>query len=325
MEVDVANSQDEEGGGPAGARTRMRRARKWAVDVQPATVRPTSCNLCGIPFATDQVRLCTWGERTTSRWKCLGCLAGLVPARAELAPVGRATPEHAAAARENLNQARAHEAAAGPQGDNASPDEDAGEAQRQWEALELPGRGWWARLSLQEALRLGVSSFVQVPDRLRGAVVTARQRTLETYFTALDGGSPATEECKAVLLFDFLLLSKGRGQASCAELLEERLAWWSGGQWATLWASAAEQTPPPAATTPTANKKRCAARVHTLASAGEEGRALSAATSAQLAPRTQQILAKVRACFPENPPEAAAPQTPRRPSLELLAEVEEEA
>ena len=51
---------------------------------------------------------------------------------------------------------------------------------------------------------------MQVPDRFRGAVETARAKALEVLTAAWDSG-PAEPEWKLLLLFDQLLLARGRG------------------------------------------------------------------------------------------------------------------
>ena len=114
------------------------------------------------------------------------------------------------------------------------------------------------------------------------------------------------------LLIDLLLLSRGSGARTCAEQLEERLAWFWGGQWAALWASASGGRRSPKSTG-TPNVKQTVARVHTLAAAGEEGRALAAASSSKPSPKTLETLSQVRTCFPTSTstgdrPPAVAPQ-----------------
>ena len=195
-----------------------------------------------------------------------------------------------------------------------------------WAGLQLPNRTWWSRLSLMDALQVGTTTFVQVPDRLRGAVITARQGTLRTLFAALERGEPAVEELKAAILFDFCLLAKGRSQVACASLLEERLEWWRGGQWSTMWASLQEggrASPPPLAK---GTSKRKAARVHTLASAGEEGRALAAAAAGHLAERTTETYTKLCACFPQSGSSSgvAGSAVARDISQERVSELEDE-
>jgi hypothetical protein len=175
----------------------------------------------------------------------------------------------------------------------AAAAEDTNAAQQAREDNRLPDKAWWDSVSWPAALRLGSTTYVQVPDRFRDAVVTARRKALQVLAAATERGDAATAEWKLTLLFDSLLLHSSETDATCAELLEERLAWWWGGQWSTLWASAAAGRLTPKTLPRTASDKQKAAsdkqkaaRVHTLASAGELGRALGAVSSARLAPRT---------------------------------------
>ena len=94
-----------------------------------------------------------------------------------------------------------------------------------------------------------------------------------------------------------------------------------GGQWKALWASARQcRAIPPSHNVQTSDKKR-AARVQTLGASGEEARALAAATSARIAPRTQATLDKVKDCFATAPSAAAAAAaTSRTPPSEQLLE-----
>ena len=156
---------------------------------------------------------------------------------------------------------------------------------------------------------------MQIPDRFRGAVLQAKRKTLEVLREARRNGD-ASEEWKAFLTLDLLLLSNSREASTCAESLEERLAWFWGGQWTALWTSVRHGKKLPTAAAKQTDKQK-AARVHTLAAAGEEGRALRAVTGTKLAPRTLETLGKVRACFP---PASAGLQTApgTAPSPELF-------
>ena len=294
-----------------------RRALRWAVDVQPASSRPASCKLCGVPFATNDVRLSSWGSRSCSKWCCVACLAGAIPEAAEFEPHGKGTQEHVDAVRQVLQQCRRAEQQVG---EPHAPEPPEATNRQQWDAKVLPNKEWWARLSLVDASRLGIGTFVQIPDRFRGAFVDARRKVLEVLAEARQRGD-ACEEWKCFLVFELLLLSRSRNEGTCAELLEERLAWIWGGQWGALWASAKQcRSSPPG--TKRASDKQIAARVQTLGASGEEGRALVAANAGRLAPRTQVALDKIRRCFPED--EAAGVMPPSAvfsPSQGLLDEV----
>ena len=77
---------------------------------------------------------------------------------------------------------------------------------------------------------------MQVPDRHRGAMLEVRQKSLEVLMAARRAGD-STAEWKCFLLTDLLLLYKVEGAGTCAEQLEERLAWFWGGQWTAMWAA----------------------------------------------------------------------------------------
>ena len=206
------------------------------------------------------------------------------------------------------------------------PKEDEQTAQNAWDDNRLPGAEWWSRLGWQTALQNTPSTDVQEPDRLRGAVSTVRGKMLEVLEQAKTTG-PAEAEWKALLFLDCFLLGRSRSATTCAESLEERLAWWWGGQWDALWASVAAQSAPPLAPRGEQADRQRARRVHSLAAAGEEGRALRAVTSERPAPRTPETNQKLKALFPESgrtsttANNAAGPGTP---TPELRENVEEE-
>ena len=138
----------------------------------------------------------------------------------------------------------------------------------------------------------------------------------------------------AFLLLELFLLGHPRGEGTAAELLEERLALFWGGQWSTLWAFARSCRQPPPSSERQCSDKQRAARVQTLGANGEESRALAAATSQKLAPRTQETLRKTRECFPHgnvgssmnatdssNSSSNSNNNLPGPPSAELLDEV----
>ena len=96
-------------------------------------------------------------------------------------------------------------------------------ARKAWDDDSLPNRSWWDGFSFERAPKLGSNTFVQVPDRFRGAFVAARRKTLEMLFARTARGEDATSEWKLTLHFDTLLLAS-TGDGRCAELFEERLA-----------------------------------------------------------------------------------------------------
>lgn len=166
---------------------------------------------------------------------------------------------------------------------------------------------------------------MQIPDRLLGAVCNARGKSLEVLEEAKARGD-SEEEWKAFLLLNSLLLGHIRSDTTCSESLEERLALWWGGQWNALWALVAAVRPPTQQPRGAQDDRQRARRVHTLAAAREEGRALAAATSSRPAPRTVETLKKVKDLFPESASGTAVvdlgPASP--PSEELREKVEEE-
>jgi len=168
----------------------------------------------------------------------------------------------------------------------------------------------------------GATTYVQIPDRLRGAVLQARRKSLEILRCARERGE-AKEEWKLFLVLDLLLLSTSSEGATCAELLEERLAWFWGAQWDALWTSVRHGRKIQVAAARNGDKQR-AARVHTLAAAGEEGRALQATASSKLAPRTPETLTKVKECFPSAAQPAPASESLPHPPHEILESVQAE-
>ena len=220
-------------------------------------------------------------------------MCGALPPSATFQPCGDGTTEDATAARAattaNQNEVPPQEqVGAAPAANNTTHEA--------WDQDRLPNRAWWEQLSWDAALRLGSTTFVQTPDRFRGAVLDARDKLLDVLATARQQGE-AAPEWKAVLLLDVLLYSN-TGQTSCAELLEERLAWFLGAQWDTLWAAVTTASTLSKGPRRAQTDKQQAARVHTLAAAGEEGRALAATGSKRLAPRIKETLRKTKACFP---------------------------
>ena len=210
-------------------------------------------------------------------------------------PYGRGTEEHAEAAKELVKAPQP----TGPDMILSSllvPLSDGLERQ-QWDRNGLPNKAWWSALQWGDILSSGATTYVQVPERYRGAVLAARQKTLEVLSHAKELG-PAHEEWKLFLTLDLLLLSRTDSGSTCAGVLEERLAWFWGSQWGALWhslrAGRGHATKGHTATT----LKQKVQRVHTLAASGEVGRALTACTSGRMASRTPQTIAQVRECFP---------------------------
>ena len=302
MAMDVDN--DGSASGSNGARARRApggRATHWAVSLQPDTTRPAACKRCGEIFEPDELRVCTWGEREQSRWIHPACLGEGRQVVQQVTPMGRATQQHAAtvlagmAMDTDVLMAEAVE---------SSPDEEAAKAQ--WAENRLPSAAWWARLGWQSVLRQGLDTFVQIPERLQGAVSNARGKTLEVLEAARVRGD-SENEWKAVLSFDLLLLGRGRNTNTCAESLEERLAWWWGGQWEALWASGPQrlqrrrhqrhlQVDLQTVSGPDAFR-------HSAQQGKKVGRLLLlrySATSSRPAPRTEETLRKVKQLFPQS-------------------------
>ena len=310
-----------------GVSSRNIRARRdithWALDLQPFTMRPAACRSCGDTFVADELRMCPYAERSNPKWKHPACI--LPEAAAEithLTPVGRATQENVVAARTQLHQPAPNHLS--QMRDNLSPLLDEDVARRDWHELRLPNRNWWRDLDLNMASRTLRQTFIQVPDRLHGALTAARGKLAEVLAEAR-ARNDALAEWKAFLLFDAMLLAHGRAHATCSDELEERLQWFWGGQWKALWSSSTGASTPPPSARSAASDKQTARRVQTLAASGEEGRALAAATAGKLAPRTPETLIKIKAHFDEN----SADNDMRdvrgpRPSDDLRQEVKEE-
>ena len=203
----------------------------------------------------------------------------------------------------------------------ASQEDNAPCRARGWDNNALPDRAWWADLSWKEVHTLGASTFVQVPERFRGAFLEARRKALEVLAEARQTGD-STAEWKCFLVLELLLLGHPRGEGTCAELLEERLAWFWGGQWSALWASARSCRRGAPSSTQQNSAKQRATRVQTLGASGDEARALQAATPGKLAPCTQAALDKARDCFPRGAPGNS--QSGSRARQEPSAELEEQ-
>ena len=300
MEVDESAEPEPQGDSPA------RRSRRWAVDVQQASTRPASCRAYGLVFAEGDLRLCTWGERNNSRWTCPLCLHGRLPALAMLEDFQNGSAESVEAAQILIRGATPPERPGAPPMQSEAPGYEP--QHHAWEENRLPHREWWSTLAWPELLELGTSTFVQVPDRFRGAFAEARRKSFEALRQSRQN-SPASEEWKLFLALDMMLLCKGGG-GTCAEQLEERLAWFWGGQWSALWCSVRSARQSPRTSRPMSDKQK-AARVHTLAASGEEGRALSILASGKMAPRVGDTLAKVKQCYP--PATIAPAPTSQRP------------
>ena len=127
---------------------------------------------------------------------------------------------------------------------------------------------WWRDLDLGNAIQHLRTTFVQVPDRLHGALSNARGKLLEVHDAAMSRGDSAAE-LKALLLFDSLMLAHGRNQSTCADELEERLPWFWGGQWTALWCSSTGNTAPPAATRSKNDDENRVRPVNTIAGSDE--------------------------------------------------------
>ena len=165
-------------------------------------------------------------------------MASRVQSTDDFTPVGRGSAEQVASVRAAASQASAELDQATRDGFVDMLDES-GAVHEAWAESVLPDRSWWVNLSWSSVLRLGARTFVQVPDRFRGAFVTARRKSLEVLAAATDAGSDCEAEWKMALTFEALLLATTRTDTTCAELLEERLALWWSGRWAALWHTSA--------------------------------------------------------------------------------------
>ena len=120
-----------------------------------------------------------------------------------VSPIGRASQEHADSIMAGMEVDTDT-----PMADQAESSRDEEAARRQWAENRLPGADWWARLEWQSVLRQGADTFVQIPERLQGAVSNARGKALEVLEAARVRGD-SDNEWKAALSLDLLLLSRG--------------------------------------------------------------------------------------------------------------------
>ena len=278
MDVDAGQVQQQ-----AARRVAARRAKRWAVSVQRRAPRPAACKRCGEVFDEGAVRLCAWAQQNRGKFYhpacCLDAGSGDM-----FSAVGRASDAQVTEIRTAVEN-RTDATTAAEMEPGAA--ESTPVLESAWQDQRLPRRRFWEDLSWDALLRLGRTTFVQVPDRLHSSFTHARTQALEALADARAAGRDEEAEWKCSLLFEVLLLSRGPSGTTCGELLEERLAWWREARWEALWgAVAGPPTPPPEARQQT--KKAQATRVHTLAAAGEEGRALAATSAETPAPRTQE-------------------------------------
>ena len=175
----------------------FRRA-KWAVGIQPSTSRPPACKSCNIPFSTSEIRVTTWGSRTTSRWFCFNCAATRVADADLIEPHGRGNAEHKdalEAAVAAANQAGRPEETS--QGASSVPNQCASSLEHVraiWDANQIPGREWWDELPWKDAMQIGSNTFVQVPDRYRGAVLDVRQKAMEILLARTEASADSSAE-----------------------------------------------------------------------------------------------------------------------------------
>ena len=159
--------------------TRTRRAQKWAVDAQPLNQRPPACKLCAIPFSVpfsvDDVRVATWGSRTSRRWNCLTCIAAKLLPTDDFEAIGRGRREHCDALRAACQDTHGHNQVAVASEPRIQDTHGPSPVASEWEDDRLPHREWWEALSWSDATSMGSSTFVQVPDMLRGAFNSARE------------------------------------------------------------------------------------------------------------------------------------------------------
>ena len=164
------------------------RAAVWAVDVQGDSARPAACRSCGQVFEKGELRLCQWGNRTCSRWMCTTCLQGRLPPGAELRPHGRGDATSVDAARAQTAAREAPEGAGVLAGGGPPAQQQQPIQHPAWGDNELPVREWWARLPWDDLLTTGATTYVQIPDRLRGAVLQVRRKSLEILRHARERG-----------------------------------------------------------------------------------------------------------------------------------------
>ena len=119
--------------------------------------------------------MCTWGERAQSRWLHPRCIRS--PERVqEITPLGQCTAATVTQARAALGAPAVGTAASPGQAAEEHPEDVARES---WAENDLPYHEFWQQTSWAMVLRQGRQTFVQVPDRLQGAVQTARGKALE--------------------------------------------------------------------------------------------------------------------------------------------------
>ena len=176
-----------------------------------------------------------------------------------------------------------------------------------WDDLVLPNRSWWETLPWEAVVRVGWPTFVQVPDRFRGALIAARSALLDA-LAAADGRGDTEPEWKALLLFDSLPFPGPPGLRGDLFGVPRGAVGVVSGR--SMGRAVGRRRWPRSAAKDGSHQEsdeRKAARVHTLAATGEEGRALQAMHGAPPAPRTAHTLQRLRANFPDTalPPTAA--------------------
>ena len=127
--------------------TRRRRDQtRWAVDLQPFSLRPAGCRSCGQYFLPDEARMCTWGERTPPHWLHPACLLPDQTTVIEtLTPIGVATDEHIAQTRDSWRTPT-------PALASSLQNEDQDASKQDWHELRLPNKTWWEVIDLEAAV-----------------------------------------------------------------------------------------------------------------------------------------------------------------------------
>ena len=168
------------------------RATHWVVSVQLDSLRPAACKSCGEIFDTGELRMCTWGERGRSRWIHPNCLRS-PSAVQQITAQGASDEHHVAEARAVLDRLAASTADDEEMPERGTTDGDVGVARQVWDDNCLPDEQWWQGVVLESALKRGRGTFVQTPERYRGAVQRAREKALRVLIAAW-GRGPAESE-----------------------------------------------------------------------------------------------------------------------------------
>ena len=160
MDVDAGQVQQQ-----AARRVAARRAKRWAVSLQRRAPRPAACRRCGEVFDEGAVRLCAWAQQNRGQFYhpacCLDAGSGDM-----FSAVGRASDAQVMEIRTAVEN-RTDTTTAAEMEPGAS--ESTPVLESAWQDQRLPRRRFWEDLSWDALLRLGRTTFVQVPDRLHSS------------------------------------------------------------------------------------------------------------------------------------------------------------